>query len=101
VARHADIGRGRLFPSAVKLQYAFKTPTLRDAERRLPYMHDGSLPSLRAVLDLYDRGGVERPSLAEEIHPLGLSDSEKADLIAFVDTLNGAPQPFVIPPLPR
>jgi cytochrome c peroxidase len=101
VARHADVGRGRLFPSAVKLQYAFKTPTLRDAARRLPYMHDGSLPSLRAVIDLYDRGGVERPSLAEEIHQLGLSDTEKADLIAFVDTLNGVQEPFVTPPLPR
>jgi cytochrome c peroxidase len=101
VARHADIGRGRLFPSAVKLQYAFKTPTLRDAARRLPYMHDGSLPTLRAVIDLYDRGGIERPSRAEEIHPLSLGDSEKADLIAFVDTLSGAPEPFVTPPLPR
>jgi cytochrome c peroxidase len=85
----------------VKLQYAFKTPTLRDAARRLPYMHDGSLPTLQAVIDLYDRGGVRRPSLDEEIHPLGLDAAEKADLIAFLDTLSGAPQRFVAPALPR
>ena len=30
VAKNDDIGRGRLFPTSVKLQYAFKTPTLRD-----------------------------------------------------------------------
>ena len=41
-ARNDDIGRGRLFPTSVKLQYAFKTPTLRDVVRRAPYMHDGS-----------------------------------------------------------
>ena len=51
-ARNDDIGRGRLFPTSVKLQYAFKTPTLRDVARRGPYMHDGSVPTLEAVIDL-------------------------------------------------
>ncbi len=69
-ARDDDIGRGRLFPTSVKLQYAFKTPTLRDVARRAPYMHDGSLPTLEDVIDLYDRGGIDRPSRADEIHPL-------------------------------
>jgi cytochrome c peroxidase len=100
-ARHGDIGRGKLFPSSVKLQYAFKTPTLRDAPRRAPYMHDGSLPSLPKVIELYDRGGIKRPSRADEIHPLGLSAREKADLVAFLHTLNGEPQPFPVPALPR
>lgn len=36
-----DRGRGRLFVNSVALQYAFKTPTLRDAAHRAPYMHDG------------------------------------------------------------
>jgi len=100
-ARHGDIGRGRLFPSSVKLQYAFKTPTLRDAARRAPYMHDGSLPTLQVVIDLYDRGGIDRPSRAEEIHPLGLTEDEKADLVAFLRTLNGKPESVSIPDLPR
>jgi len=100
-ARHGDIGRGKLFPTSVKLQYAFKTPTLRDVVRRSPYMHDGSVPSLDSVIELYDRGGIERPSRAEEIHPLGLTEVEKADLVAFLQTLNGVPEPVSIPALPR
>ena len=63
-----DIGRGKLFPTSIKLQYAFKTPTLRDVARRAPYMHDGSDATLEAVIDLYDRGGIDRPSRSELIH---------------------------------
>ena len=100
-ARGDDIGRGRLFPNSVALRYAFKTPTLRDVARRAPYMHDGSVPTLEAVIDLYNRGGIDRPSRAEEIHPLSLTDNEKADLIAFLRTLNGAPESVSFPALPR
>jgi cytochrome c peroxidase len=100
-AHDDDIGRGRLFPSSTALKYAFKTPTLRDVAHRAPYMHDGSVPTLEAVIDLYDRGGIDRPSRDVEIHPLGLSAGEKADLIAFLRTLTGASQPFSIPVLPR
>ena len=70
VAHGDDIGRGTLFPTSMKLRYAFKTPTLRDVARRAPYMHDGSVPTLEAVIDLYNRGGIDRPSRAEEIKPL-------------------------------
>jgi cytochrome c peroxidase len=100
-AHDDDIGRGRLFPSSTALQYAFKTPTLRDVAHRAPYMHDGSVPTLEAVIDLYDRGGIARPSRDVEIHPLGLSADEKADLIAFLRTLTGSSQPVSIPVLPR
>jgi cytochrome c peroxidase len=100
-ARNDDIGRGRLFPTSVKLQYAFKTPTLRDVTRRGPYMHDGSILTLEDVIELYDRGGTERPSRAEEIHRLNLAQSEKSDLIAFLGTLNGAPERVVAPELPH
>ena len=100
-AHDDDIGRGRLFPSSTALKYAFKTPTLRDVAHRAPYMHDGSVPTLEAVIDLYDRGGIDRPSRDVEIHPLGLSTEEKADLIAFLHTLTGAFQPVSLPLLPR
>jgi cytochrome c peroxidase len=100
-ARDNNIGRGRLFPSSVALQYAFKTPTLRDVAHRAPYMHDGSVPTLEAVIDLYDRGGIDRPSRDVEIHSLGLSADEKTDLIAFLRTLTGASQPVSVPTLPR
>ena len=49
-----DVGRGRLMRSSVALRYAFKTPSLREVTRRAPYMHDGSVPTLEAVLDLYE-----------------------------------------------
>jgi cytochrome c peroxidase len=100
-AHGADIGRGRLFPNSVKLQYAFKTPTLRDVMRRAPYMHDGSVAAMEAVIDLYDRGGIDRPSRSPLITPLGLSAPEKADLIAFLHTLSSPPKPYAVPVLPR
>jgi cytochrome c peroxidase len=100
-AQDDDIGRGRLFPNSIKLRYAFKTPTLRDVTRRAPYMHNGSLATLRDVVALYDRGGIARPSRSAMIAPLGLTEDEKTDLIAFLQTLTGPPQPVLLPVLPR
>jgi cytochrome c peroxidase len=100
-AQNDDVGRGKRFPNSVTLRYAFKTPTLRDVARRGPYMHDGSVPTLAAVIDLYDRGGIDRPSRSTEIHPLSLSTVEKADLIAFLETLTGQPDLVPNPVLPR
>ena len=74
---------------------------LRDAARRAPYMHDGSVATLEAVIELYDRGGADRPSRSELIKPLGLTTQEKADLRAFLDTLTEDPAPFAQPILPR
>ena len=85
-----DIGRGRFFPTSEKLKYAFKTPTLRDVTRRAPYMHNGSIATLQEVIDLYDKGGVDRSSRSELIRSLGLTQVEKHDLIAFLATLSGA-----------
>ena len=84
-----DIGRGKLFPTSVKLRYAFKTPTLRDVASRAPYAHDGSVARLADMIDLYDKGGIDRPSRSEGIAPLHLSATEKADLLAFLQTLSG------------
>jgi cytochrome c peroxidase len=96
-----DIGRGRIFANSPKLQHAFKVPTLRDVARRAPYMHDGSVATLQDVIDLYDRGGIDRPSRSELIRPLDLSAQEKADLIAFLETLTASPTAFAVPTLPR
>jgi cytochrome c peroxidase len=100
-AEDEDVGRGRLFPTSVQLRHAFKTPTLRDVARRAPYMHNGSLATLQDVIALYDRGGIARPSRSPLIAPLGLSETEKADLVAFMQTLTGDPQPVLLPVLPR
>ena len=99
--KSADLGRGKLMPIAA-LQYAFKTPTLRNIDRRGPYMHDGCEPSLESVVELYDLGGREkRPSLSPEIHPLGLSAQDKNDLIAFLHSLTSTDAPTTVPELPR
>jgi cytochrome c peroxidase len=100
-AKGDDIGRAALFPTSVKLRYAFKTPTLRDVAHRAPYMHDGSVANLRDVLKLYNEGGIDRPSRSELIGPLGLSEREQFDLIAFLGTLTETPHPVAIPVLPR
>lgn len=97
----ADIGRGKLLPAIPKMQHAFKTPGLRDIRRRAPYMHDGSVPTLEAVIDHYDGGGVDRPSRSDLIRPLGLSVQDKADLVAFLVTLSGPLSPTTIPAFPR
>jgi cytochrome c peroxidase len=103
VAKGDDIGRGAFFKSSIKLRYAFKTPTLRNVAERGPYMHDGSAPTLEAVIELYNRGGIDRPSRSELIHPLGLTPAEKADLLAFLKTLTGETEMVTLPtpPPPR
>ena len=68
---------------------AFKTPTLREAARTAPYMHDGSLASLEVVVDYYDRGGNRHALLDPELRPLGLSELEKSALVAFLHALSG------------
>ena len=70
---------------------AFKTPTLREIARTAPYMHDGSLVTLREVVDYYDRGGNSNPGLDAELRPLNLTASDKDALIGFLQSLNGAP----------
>jgi cytochrome c peroxidase len=97
-----DLGRGMLVPGTVKLQHAFKTPGLRELTRRPPFMHNGSLPTLRAVIDHYNRGGINRPSRSDLIGPLGLSAEETADLVAFLQTLTSTTEEIAtIPVLPR
>ncbi|MBI1314975.1 c-type cytochrome [bacterium] len=63
---------------------AFKTPTLREIARSAPYMHDGSLATLEAVIDHYDKGGIANEYLDEEIYEVRLTPDEKADLITFL-----------------
>lgn len=71
-------------------RWRYRTPTLRNVELTAPYMHDGSIASLRDVLQFYNRGGVPNEALDPLIRPLGLSDSEIEDLLAFLMTLTGS-----------
>ncbi len=68
---------------------AFKTPSLRNVALTAPYMHDGSLKTLREVIDFYAVGGRPNPSLDPEIKPLLLSEQDRRDLEAFLESLTG------------
>ena len=69
---------------------AFKTPTLREAGRTSPYMHDGSLATLEEVVDFYNRGGRRNPNLDPDLQPLDLPDADKRALVAFLKALSGS-----------
>ena len=78
---------------------SFKTPTLREIARTAPYMHDGSLKTLEAVVDFYNKGGIDNPQRDEEIVPLKLTDQQKADLIKFLkEGLSSPDYPEIAPP---
>lgn len=80
---------------------AFKTPSLRNISETAPYMHDGSLASVREVVEHYNRGGNENPWLSGKIFPLQLTEQEKDDLIHFVGcALTGDSTEVEIPRLP-
>jgi cytochrome c peroxidase len=68
---------------------AFRTPGLRDVAKTGPYMHDGSLKTLKDVVDFYDGGGTSNAYLDKEIKELKLSERERADLVAFLESLTG------------
>lgn len=68
-------------------RFAFRTPGLRNVEKTAPYMHDGSLPTLAAVVAFYDGGGGEVPNKSPLLRPLGLTPGEQADLVLFLKAL--------------
>ncbi len=84
--RHEDMGK-------------FRAPTLRNIALTAPYMHDGSIPTLEAVIDHYAAGGRARPSTQKKNYVGGtslidpmvsgftLTHSEKRQLIAFLRAL--------------
>jgi cytochrome c peroxidase len=83
-----DGGRGAV-PGGTPGLMAFKTPSLRELVHTAPYMHDGSLATLEAVLRHYTGGFTARPSLATNLdRSLRLSAAERSDLVAFLRTLS-------------
>jgi cytochrome c peroxidase len=71
-------------------RWRFRTPTLRNVAVTGPYMHDGSLPTLDAVVRHYNRGGVPHSGLDPFVTPLGLSDTEIASVVAFLQSLTAS-----------
>jgi cytochrome c peroxidase len=88
-----DMGRSLVAGGTPGLP-AFKTPSLRELAHTAPYMHDGSLATLAAVLKHYAGGLRRRPSLAPSLpRRLRLTPNERADLIAFLGTLSSPAVP--------
>ena len=72
----------------------FRTPSLRNLAGRAPFMHEGQLADLAAVVHFYDtlEGQSGRNHHQERLLvPLGLSEGDRADLLAFLEALEGAP----------
>jgi cytochrome c peroxidase len=84
-----DLGRyeATLQPSD---RWRYRTPTLRNVAVTAPYMHDGSVATLADVIDHYAAGGVAHDGQDERIKPLSLSTRDRADLVAFLESLTGS-----------
>ena len=107
--RHSDDPKG---PKARELETLarsselwgqFRTPSLREVARTGPYMHQGQIATLRDVIRYYStlEGTVPAGHHGEQvIKPLHLSEREIDDLVAFLETLNGAelPAELLAPP---
>ncbi len=64
-------------------------------------MHDGVFKTLEEVVDFLDQGGGSNPHLSPMVKPLGLTQEDKADLVAFLKALRGEPIKFEMPKLPQ
>lgn len=82
---YEDKGRSRITLLAED-EGKFKVPTLRNIEKTAPYMHDGSLLTLEAVIEHYNNGGQFHFNQSEFVKPLGLTEQEKKDLVNFLRT---------------
>ncbi|MGE0397655.1 MAG: cytochrome-c peroxidase [Kofleriaceae bacterium] len=88
---YSDGVRGAIPPVTAELEGAFKTPTLRCIANQPSFMHTAQIRTLASVVDFFDRGGdgVGFPGTSELV-PLELSERERADLVAFLQALQGA-----------
>ncbi len=88
--READMGK-------------FRVPTLRYIVYTAPYMHNGAFWDLGEVVEFYNAGGGENEFAANKtglVKPLGLTDEEIDDLVAFLESLSGAEIKMTTPKVP-
>ena len=81
----------------------FRTPSLRYTKYTAPYMHTGQIPTLRDVMVFYNKGGDSNEFAANKsklMRPLGLTDSEIDDLVAFIESMSGPVIEMAFPQLP-
>ncbi len=65
----------------------FKAPSLRNIAVTAPYMHDGSILTLDAVISHYASGGRRNSNQSEFVKPITLTKRERADLLTFLNSL--------------
>jgi len=73
-------------------RYAFKIPTVRNIAKTAPYMHNGAFRTLDEVMEFYNNGGgaglgIDLPNQTLPEENLGLTESEKQDIITFMESL--------------
>lgn len=93
-----DLGRYRETANPADM-YAFRTPPLRNVALTAPYFHTGGegtagdYQTLRQVIEFFNRGGNDLGISEEELHdsmvPLGLTDQDIDDLVAFLESQIG------------
>lgn len=91
-SNQTDIGRMKVTNDPAD-KAKFKTPSLRNVALTAPYMHDGRFKTLEEVVDQYNLGVKNSPTveflMQYNLQPggLGLSTQDKSDLVAFLKTL--------------
>lgn len=86
LSEHEDQGRKRVTGLDSDMG-KFRVQSLRNVELTAPYMHDGGLESLEEVIEHYNSGGKQSANKDQRIRPLGLEESEKKAIIAFLKSL--------------
>lgn len=92
VKNPADSGRSRVTLNSQD-SYTYKVPSLRNITSTAPYMHDGRIANLEKVLDHYEKGVVDSPTLDPLLkngseRGIALSSEEKRLIIVFLKTLS-------------
>jgi cytochrome c peroxidase len=98
-AKEPDLGRGAITKEESD-NGRFKTPTLRSVAQHAPYFHDGSGKTLEDAVDYMLSGGPEGAKLDGAFKKVVLTKDERAELLAFVHSLEGTRPKFERPKLP-
>jgi cytochrome c peroxidase len=96
-----DIGRAKYELDNVYAKHAFKTPGLRNLTQRAPFTHNGKQDNLLAIIEHYESGGMQRPSLSPLMKPFELTDAERDNLLAFLVSLTAEKSETPVPVLPN
>ncbi len=82
---------------------AWRTPSLRDVALTAPYMHTGGFNTLEQVVAHYNAGGSANGTghRSPRIKPLGLTEGEQGDLVAFMRSLTGQALPSELTEAPK